>query len=132
LLTDDRSPTDTDLRSIDIGFDDTTPGRELYDPCEQEEKMILRRAGCPHMGEQESDRSRVKQGAGDCPVAFQYLENIDLRDELTVLPKVETEESSSGPGVSSVALSNGGILSSDIQRAKLGLMTFSTFTGVTT
>ena len=133
-ITDAKSSIEEDLRSRDefkasrsctvvvvVPID-----REPNEPCrccccndeEEEEgdpKIDLRlfcEADKLGRDEHESDLCCAKE-SGFCPVAFQYLENTDLRDEiLIVLPKVETEESSSSATVvSAVNESRGGKLS---------------------
>jgi hypothetical protein len=100
---------------MDMGCPVHTPGKELNDPCEDDEvKITERRMGCwPNIGEHESDRLRPTRGSGSCPVAVQYFEKTNLLEELMVLPIVETDESSSVQGVPSVVFSRDGKVLSD-------------------
>jgi hypothetical protein len=77
-------------------------------------------------GEDVEDKHRFSRETGFCPVTFQYLENTVLLDEmLLVLPRVETDESSSAAVVSLVRESSGGKLSYDSAGESGSLLGFS-------
>ena len=65
------------------------------------DRLLLLCCELDKLGRDEHDSDRCcARDSGFCPVAFQYLENTDRRDEILIeLPKVDTEESSSSATV---------------------------------